>query len=252
MFAGVGQTPGRGAVAQFPPEELVEVVEGIGPALGIGGRQRLPHHRRQTRQSQPVIGIGQRTPADLPWSDGLDRLSQIRIRLFDLGLIGVHPDGIGFGNISLREEGEAFRITGTGTGRHRILDPERWCRVVWFSPELNQVRSHGMVEASAESMTHGAIYRARRDAHCVIHVHSRRLFDTLLAGDCPRTPPSVAHGTLDMAQAVAALAARAPALPALLVTTGHDEGVIAYGADPVSTCEALIAAVPQELPSMVC
>jgi len=42
------------------------------------------------------------TPGPAPECAGLDVLIRIRNRLHGLGLIGVLPDGIGFGNISLR------------------------------------------------------------------------------------------------------------------------------------------------------
>lgn len=40
------------------------------------------------------------------------QLEAARTKLYDLGLIGMYPDGIGFGNISARSgEGESFIIT---------------------------------------------------------------------------------------------------------------------------------------------
>lgn len=186
----------------------------------------------------------QRMPGDLPWTPELDELNRVRDDLVKRGLIGMYPDGIGFGNLSLREEGIAFRITGTATGSLRSLQPRHWCRVEWFSAAENRVVTTGTIDASSESMTHGAIYRADPAARCVIHVHSRAMFDALLARNHPHTDAAVPYGTPAMADAITALVRATRVAPALFVTAGHDEGVIAYGPDIASTHRAIVAAVP--------
>jgi hypothetical protein len=84
-------------------------------------------------------------------------------------------------------------------------------------------------------MTHGAIYAANPAVQCVIHVHSRRLFDWLLQNHGPTTAADIAYGTPAMARAVAALVAEQPTLPVLFAMAGHQDGVVAYGTDIVST-----------------
>ena len=48
---------------------------------------------------------------------GLAELNAYRRKLLDLGLIGVNPNGIGFGNLSVRDGAtKNFYITGSATG----------------------------------------------------------------------------------------------------------------------------------------
>ncbi len=182
----------------------------------------------------------QRIAGSLEASAQLDRLNQARSALFDLGLIGIYPNGTGYGNLSLRGSGNQFVITGSATGGLRQLRPDQYCLVESFSVDNNWVRSRGALDASSESMTHGAIYAARPDVHCVMHVHSRRLFDALLARHAPHTALDIPYGTPAMARAVARLVAAQPGLPVLFVMAGHDEGIVACGADVDSVLALLV------------
>ncbi len=181
-------------------------------------------------------------PGALPWTAALAGLDQVRTELFDLGLIGVYPDGIGYGNLSMRGVDGTFIITGTATGARRVLGPEGWCRVDWFSADENRVRCTGPIAASSESMTHGTIYQTDPGVGCVIHVHHRRLFDALLAGSGPRTAADVPYGTPAMAAAVAALVGCIPEPAGLFAMAGHDEGVVAYGPDVATARSRVVAA----------
>lgn len=88
-------------------------------------------------------------------------------------------------------------------------------------------------------MTHGAMYAANPGIQCVMHVHSRFLFDRLLQMRTAATEANIPYGTPAMARAVAEFAKRQSLLPALLVMAGHDEGIIVCGAD-VGSVLALI------------
>jgi hypothetical protein len=172
----------------------------------------------------------------------LDGLNRARTTLFDLGLIGVYDSGVGYGNLSIRASHDnQFVITASATGAQRTLSVEQFCLVEAFSVDDNHVQSMGSLPASSESMTHGAIYAARPDVRCVIHVHSRMLFDHLLQTGAPATPADVPYGTPAMARTVAQLVAKQPNLPTVFVMAGHIDGVVAYGADTVSTVDALLA-----------
>jgi ribulose-5-phosphate 4-epimerase/fuculose-1-phosphate aldolase len=83
-------------------------------------------------------------------------------------------------------------------------------------------------------MTHGAIYAADSAVRCVIHVHSRALFDWLLQEHWPSTPARVPYGTPVMADAVTHLVAQQTQLPVLFAMAGHQDGVVAYGSDIAS------------------
>ncbi len=183
-----------------------------------------------------------RRDGGVPPSATLDELNRARTTLFDLGLIGVYDNGVGYGNLSVRvNDGNPFVITASATGALRILQAQHFCLVESFSIENNHVQSMGPLPASSESMTHGAIYAAHPGVHCVIHVHSRILFDHLLQTGAPATPADVPYGTPAMAHTVAQLVTRQPHLPTVFAMAGHMDGVVAYGADTASTLDALCA-----------
>jgi ribulose-5-phosphate 4-epimerase/fuculose-1-phosphate aldolase len=176
----------------------------------------------------------QRRDGSVAWSDTLDELNRSRTTLFDLGLIGVLPDGVGYGNLSVRTSGLQFVITASATGADRVLRPEQYSLVESFSVAANSVHSIGSLPASSESMTHGAIYAANAAVHCVIHVHSRALFDWLLKNNWPATAAKIPYGTPAMADAVTQLMEKQSQLPVLFAMAGHQDGVVAYGCDIAS------------------
>jgi hypothetical protein len=170
----------------------------------------------------------------------LDALNRARTSLFDRKLIGVYPNGVGFGNLSVRTQGRLFVVTASATGGMRTLANEHYCLVEEFSTAENRVRSVGLLPASSEAMTHGAIYTAHATVQCVMHVHSRPLFDYCISGGHLSTSASIPYGTPAMAQAVSALVVAQPGLPVLFAMAGHDEGMVAYGADVASTLYKLL------------
>jgi hypothetical protein len=180
-----------------------------------------------------------RRDGQVPQSASLDALNQARTSLFDLGLIGVYPDGIGYGNLSIRATGNQFVITASATGGARTLHHGQYCLVETFSVERNFVQSIGQMPASSEAMTHGALYLANPEVQCVIHVHSRQLFDYWQANELLATAADIPYGTPAMAQAVSQLATGQPLLPLLFAMGGHDEGIVVCGAD-VATTHALL------------
>jgi hypothetical protein len=182
----------------------------------------------------------ERVDGSVPASKALRQLNAARTRLYELGLIGAYPNGIGYGNLSVREDGTQFVISASATGAAHTLDDDQYCLVEAFSIERNWVRSRGALPASSESMTHGAIYLANSAVQCVIHVHSRALFDGLLAHGALYTAADIAYGTSSMAHAVMALVQTQTQLPVLFVMAGHDEGVVAYGVDVASVTALLV------------
>jgi len=159
---------------------------------------------------------------------GWAELNKARTRLRDLGLIGMYPNGVGYGNVSIRVTGDEFLITGTATGDGATLSPAQYCLVKSFDIAKNTVQTQGPVNASSESMSHGAVYRACPHVNCVIHIHNRRIFDGLLKDKAPATPADAAFGTPEMARAIFDLVKQGGAQSGYIVMTGHDEGVILY------------------------
>ena len=64
--------------------------------------------------------VAERRDGIVPHSAQLDELNQARTALFDLGLIGVYPDGVGYGNLSFRNSGNQFVITASATGTYSV------------------------------------------------------------------------------------------------------------------------------------
>ena len=160
---------------------------------------------------------------------GWAELNEARTLLYGMGLVGVTQGGIGFGNLSLRYRLDEFLISGTATGSLPVLGPENYCLVTSFDIENNRVVSTGPVRASSESMTHGVIYRRCPAANCVIHVHSRAIFDGMIRGRFPSTPQDAAFGTPEIALAIGELVQEPGKDEGCIVMAGHDEGVISYG-----------------------
>jgi len=153
-----------------------------------------------------------------------------RDRLYNLGLIGAYPDGIGFGNLSTRIPGSAeFIITGTATGKFLTLAPEHYSRVRRCDLAANTVYCEGPVQASSEALTHAAIYEARPTANAVLHVHHLDFWEKNL-NHLPTTSPDVTYGTPEMAAEIKRLFAETDlAARRICVMAGHREGIIAFG-----------------------
>lgn len=158
----------------------------------------------------------------------LNKLDQARTQLFDLGLVGVYPDGVGYGNVSIRHESGCI-ISGTSTGATRILGAAGYCYVRNFYIVANTVFTEGPIQASSESMTHCAIYEANSAIDCVLHIHNLQLWRKLIDQGHPSTPEEIPYGTPQMALEMAAIVKRLANPCSLLVMAGHEEGIVAYG-----------------------
>lgn len=189
----------------------------------------------------------ERRDGSVPETAQLESLNQSRTDLFDLGLIGVYPDGVGYGNLSVRATSEQFIITASATGGSRILHGGQYCLVENFSVDRNHVQSRGPLPASSEAMTHGAIYLANPLVQCVVHVHNRHLFDYWLTNNRLTTPANIPYGTPAMAREVSQIVLAQPTLPVLFAMAGHDEGIVAYGADVATTHRLLLTELERSL-----
>jgi ribulose-5-phosphate 4-epimerase/fuculose-1-phosphate aldolase len=181
--------------------------------------------------------------ADPPTGPMLDDLRAWRDRLHRLGLIGVYPDGIGYGNLScLPGPGSEFVITGTATGALPMLGPEHLTEVVDCDVARNWLRCRGPVQASSESLSHAAVYRSSPQVRAVIHVHHFKLWERLF-GKAPTTDPRAEAGTPAIAKAIEDLFRAGPV--DLFVMGGHHEGVMAVGTNMGEAGAWLLAALEQ-------
>jgi L-ribulose-5-phosphate 4-epimerase len=169
--------------------------------------------------------------AEAPAMGAVSELIACRDRLFEKNLIGVYPDGIGFGNVSIRiGDTKNFYITGTQTGHKPLLEPDDISHVTAYDIDRNEVYCTGQVAASSESMTHAAIYELDASIAVVVHVHHAELWQRG-QGTQPTTRREVPYGTPAMAYEIARLHKKSDlSTRKILIMAGHDEGVICFGA----------------------
>jgi len=169
-----------------------------------------------------------RRDGEVEYTEDVRNLNMVRTTLFNMELIGVYDNGIGYGNVSYRTEGNSFVISGSATGGEMALKPDQFALVESFDLANNSVDSVGKIDASSESMSHGAIYEAIPEVNTVIHVHSRKIFDHMIEKHYPKTPKEISFGTPELATSIKEVILSNKLPNGVLVTEGHDEGVIVY------------------------
>ena len=162
----------------------------------------------------------------------LGQLQSSRTKLYELGLIGMYPDGIGYGNISVKSgESSSFIITGSATGQYARLDPRHFALVTSYNFARNSISSKGLTKASAESLSHAAVYESLPKVGAVVHVHCLGLWERLL-NVIPTTSTEIEYGTPEMARAIQQLIAEMKGDEKVIVMGGHREGILAFGSNP--------------------
>jgi len=156
-------------------------------------------------------------------------LNNARTKLFSFGLLGVNPQGVSFGNVSMRFKGDEFLISGTATGVAPELTPAEYCLVNSFDLAQNRIVSTGPIRASSEAMTHGAVYRSCSGANCVIHVHSGIIYRGMIRDGCLATDKDAVYGTPEIALALAKCVQELGTDEGVVYMAGHDEGIIVWG-----------------------
>jgi len=156
-------------------------------------------------------------------------IESVRKRLFALNLIGVTKDGIGFGNISQRVEGNSFVITGTQTGDLENLEASHYALIEAFDDKQFYLKSSGAIKPSSEALTHGTIYNLSPNIGAVIHIHSQTLWEFMLKGSYLKTE-KVEYGSTEMIEEVNRLFSTIkPLSNPKFVMAGHEEGVMVFG-----------------------
>ena len=161
---------------------------------------------------------------------GFTELNEYRRKLFELGMMGVDANGIGFGNLSMRDGATSrFYITGSATGGISELMPSDYARVVAYKFATNWLECEGPTVASSESLTHAAVYESEPAVFSVIHCHDMNLWTALL-DQAPATAKGVEYGTPEMAYAVRDLFKFTDVKSRkIFAMTGHEGGVVAFG-----------------------
>ncbi|MEL6494569.1 MAG: class II aldolase/adducin family protein [Cyanobacteria bacterium J06623_7] len=168
-------------------------------------------------------------------------LNSWRDRLYQLGLIGVYDNGIGFGNLSRRLlDSEQLIISGTQTGGLSRLGAEHYTKVTDYSWQDNYVTCQGLIKASSETLTHAAIYSALPQVNAVIHVHHQTLWTHLLHR-LPTTDPNCAYGTPEMATEIMRLCQQPSTQERQIIAmSGHESGILSFGVDLDQAGEVLL------------
>ncbi len=161
-------------------------------------------------------------------------LLRCRQILYRAGLIGMYPNGIGFGNISQRVQkgNPTFWITATATGGLERLSANEVVLIEKCSPQTNELWCKGTRDPSSESMTHYMVYNTLPEQMGIAHIHHKAMWKKLL-DSLPSTPADVPYGTAEMAQAVQELL-QVPQIKraGIFAMAGHDEGILSFGESP--------------------
>lgn len=158
-------------------------------------------------------------------------LIDCRNKLKSLDLIGVYPNGIGFGNLSCRVgDKNEFMISGTQTANVLIADATYFSLVYKVDIEHNALFCMGPVKASSEALTHAAIYLGDAKINVVIHIHHPAKWKSLL-NKVTTIDQNIAYGTPELAKKIKELLICDETLQhhKIFVTAGHEDGIFAFG-----------------------
>ena len=151
--------------------------------------------------------------------------------MYKKGWIGVYPDGIGFGNISMRCNERTFLISGTATGGLATLSGSHYSLITDYNLSTNSVTCVGPLRASSESLTHALIYECSAAANAVIHIHNLNLWNRFIH-HVPTSRENISYGTPEMANEIKRLFDEtALDKEKIIVMGGHREGIISFGKD---------------------
>ena len=165
----------------------------------------------------------------LPENVNISELVMFRNMLASRGLIGSDKNGIGYGNISVREKSGKFIISGSGTGKVKSARKFHFTLVNDADIGRNTVVCSGLYPASSESITHYMIYKLSDDIKCVIHVHNMKLWKKLI-NRVPTTSEKITYGTPEMAYDIRRLWNKSGLKEKkILVMAGHEGGLIVFG-----------------------
>jgi len=182
--------------------------------------------------SKYIKFTSERKNAELSPFDGFAELNAYRRQLRDLRLIGVDPNGVGFGNLSVRDGAtKNFYITGSATAGIADLTLADCAKVVAYDFERNWLGYEGSTTPSSESLTHAAIYKSDTKAGAVIHCHDSALWTAIL-NQAPTSSKAVAYGTPEMAYEITRLFKVGDLQSKkILIMAGHEGGIVTFGRD---------------------
>ncbi|MEW6258723.1 MAG: class II aldolase/adducin family protein [Thermodesulfobacteriota bacterium] len=172
----------------------------------------------------------------MAWRDILHRLNLV-------GQVPTRYAGLGFGNLSIRsrKNPESFVVTGSQTGHLERLESDHFCRITAWNLETAEIWAEGILQPSSESLTHAAVYASLERANAVIHVHCPQLWRLQGTIDLPVSDPKAGCGTVDLALEVSRmLADLGTPESGVWMLGGHEDGILAFGPDIITTGLSLL------------
>jgi L-ribulose-5-phosphate 4-epimerase len=199
--------------------------------------------------SEYVKFTSERTSGELTPFDGFAELNAYRRKLRELRLIGADANGVGFGNLSVRDGAtKNFYITGSATAGIPDLRLADCAKVVAYDFERNWVRYEGSTVPSSESLTHAAIYESDAKVGAVIHCHDSGLWAVIL-NQAPTTSKTVRYGTPEMACEIMHLFRVTDVHSRkTFAMAGHEGGIVTFGRDVQEAFTALMDARKESSP----
>ena len=177
------------------------------------------------------------------FADKINALNDWRIEMYRRNWIGYESTlKVGFGNISLRilPEWGKFIISGTQTGHLSRLEAKDYALVTDYNIDSNELWCEGATKASSESLTHAAVYELNENYQAVIHIHSKKLWHSLLH-QVPTTAATASYGTPQMAYEIQRLYRESNLTQLKIVAmAGHEDGILSFGANLEEAAEVLL------------
>lgn len=157
----------------------------------------------------------------------VNQVNEIRNKLIERNWIGITPDGVGFGNISIRiKNTNQFLITGSATGGIKKLMAKNLAIVTEVNIQKNSLKCTGETIASSESMSHAIFYENLPSVNAVIHIHDSKIWNQY-KNHLPTSDINAAYGTPEMAISIQKVITQKP--KGTIIMGGHTNGIIAFG-----------------------
>lgn len=163
---------------------------------------------------------------NIPNNEELQELINLRAFLKKHGLIGMLPDGIGFGNVSTRTN-KGIIITASQTGNIDNVRPKDFVFVTNYDLQQNKVLFTGIHQPSSETLTHAAIYEANPKVKFIAHFHSTPIWQKLLYCNI-KTNGNAPYGTIEIALEAKQFVQNTGNVTGIFALSGHCDGVVAY------------------------
>jgi len=157
-------------------------------------------------------------------------INPVRQLLKEKDYLGQYPDGISYGNISIRDKNSnEFYITASDTGKIKDTLSADYVKITSCDLINNVCYFKGAALPSSETLSHHIIYSYCNEAKAVIHIHNKALWFKL-KDKAPTTATNVEYGTIEMVNEIINLLQNTNLKnEKILVMGGHEDGLISFG-----------------------